>query len=382
MAVELAIEKTVKFGSEFAIVYAAWGKRVTNNDLLDRFGREKDYQSFLEATGIVERYHHPVVEGFPGNRSDIAREIVDVGIRLTRSVLAANGWNNADHLILTTSVPPDEEGQWGLEIARQLGIPLNDVRYSLLACDGAIAALLDVSKEKELANKRVVMTAIEPLSYMVNPDNGKDLAIFGIGAAAFAFRPKNIKVFNGKTVIMEDRNGVIRVPQMYGLPVNQTSNNHPWYEFREGGRSVFSSTKEGSFLMLPRSDQPYLQMDGIRTAVYFARAVPPVVFSVLSEYYEQNGQDCPIRLCIAHQPSEGVKGLFEKELAKRLESAKLPPIEMPWILKDAKIGNVSSATPLISMAEQLGRISLDNVYNITAYGIGSGITSMNVQFKP
>lgn len=45
------------------------------------------------------------------------------------------------------------------------------------------------------------------------------------------------------------------------------------------------------------------------------------------------------------------------------------------------MGNSSSATTLIALAEIGARVDLRDPFNITAYGIGSAITSMNLQIK-
>lgn len=382
MAVELSKKEIVKVGDEFSIAYGAWGNKVTNENLFKRF--PDDDQNLINFTRIVTRHQPEKPSPFLENRGKIGQEMVDAGLKIVRETLATNGWKKADHLVLASSTPPDKKGLWGSKIAEEIGA--KDVKFSYLACDGAIAGLLDVLKTKSLADKRVVILAVEALGYLANPEKIADLTIFGNGGAAMAFRPRSIQLLNGKTVIIPDQKGVIRSPKTYTLPNKEDRIKIPdWYEIRENGEEVFAYSKKGAFLALPEplgEEQSYMQMNGTDTAIYFKRLVPSIQVEVLKEYYSEFGRDNLINLSISHQPSGVIKKHTTKRLAALLEQEGLPPIEKsPWVMDEVGMGNVSSATTLIALAELIKMISKDEVFNITSYGIGSAITSINVRLK-
>lgn len=389
MPVELHQDKSVKISDNWSIAYGAWGKPVSNRDLINNFfsnseGSELDKaEAFLNATGFVRRYHPIEPAAFLDNTDKIGPEMVEVGSRLTKRVMQMNGWDSVDCLIITTSTPPDREGFWGEEIAQRSGISRGSIRFSYLACDGAIAGLLDTLKDESLANSRIVITSVEPLGYLVNPTNFKDAAIFGNGAASTAFKQDDIQLFNGKTVVEQDKKGVICSPKTYALP-DQPEAIPSHYETNGNYQDIFACDRKGVFLLLPEPqtlNSPYMEMDGLMTARYFARAVPPVVRDVLSTYYQQHDKDGLIKLSISHQPSKGVKEISGARLAKLLKEENMPEVHIPWVMDQVGMGNSSSATTLIALGELGTRVDLRHPFNITAYGIGSAITSMNLQIK-
>lgn len=361
---------------------------MTNQDIKARFAQQlQDAPGFLEATGIVLRHHPFEPLPFLENRGKIGEEMTRIGIEVTRAAMIKVGWKEADYLALASSTPADEEGVWGQEIASATGLPA--VGYHFLACDGAIDGFLSLLQRKEdFRGCRVVVAAIESLGYLINPDSLKDLTIFGNGAFAMAFRPDYVELINGKTRIEEDKLGVIRSPKTYNLPPQDRRLSIPsWYELGEEAESVFAVTSEGVFLKLPEpqaeEDPKYLVMHGERTARYFARLAPPTLVEVIKEGYKRLVGQEQIDLCVIHQPSRGVLGLIQRRIEAELRREGLPPLRSDWVLDKLGMGNCSSATTpaVLGYLAKMGEIVPGQPFNITAFGVGSAVTSMNIRLN-
>lgn len=387
----LTKKEVVSLTPNFTIAYGTWGRLITNGNLIQRFLAGKDEKEtsdglkFIQATGITGRHHPKKITPFLENREKVADEMVKAGVEITKASMYAQGWDKADHIIISSSTPGDPEGFWGEEIARKCRI--GSVGFSFLACDGAVAALLDVLNREELADQRVVITAVEPLGYFVNPDNLKDSTIFGNGVSSLCFRPNQITLYNGKTVVIPDEKGVICSPETYDLPSGKPQTQLPnHYELALGAENVFFYGENRVILTLPvipeEADPRFLTMNGVRTAALFGREVPNIAASVLATFYNSY-PGLRIYLCSSHQPSAGVLSLVDRRLNAVLEQSNLPPIEVPWVMKPVGMGNASSAVSFIAMAElhKLRKIKPNEPFNVTAYGIGTGLTSMNIALK-
>lgn len=382
----LTQKEIVTVTPQFAIAHGSWGRSVTNQEIKERFAKEAQAApDFMDTTGIVLRHHPPQPLPFLENREKIGEEMIVAGIEVIRAAMTAVGWREADCLALASSTPADEKGEWGQEIANASGIPT--VRYHFLACDGGIDAWLSVLQRKEIFRGcRVVIAAIEPLGYLVNPQSFKDTTIFGNGVSAIAFRPDEVELINGETVITRDTQGVIRSPKTYDLPPPEKRLPIPaWYELGEGAQDVFGVSREGVFLKLPEpegeEDPNYLVMHGGPTARHFAKIVPPTVMEVIREGHRSLLGQERIDRCVIHQPSRGVLGLVQKRLENGLRTEGFQ-LETQWVLDQLEMGNCSSATTFAALAQltRLGKIIPGRPINVTAYGVGSAVTSMNIRF--
>lgn len=264
MPCELLTKKeVVLITSQFAVAYGAWGRLVDNQEIRKTFldglaGKELQAGGdFIDGTGIIARYHADTPTIFLEHREQVAEEMVRAGTEAVRIAMQVNGWDKADHLFLATSTPGDERGLWGQEIARSTGIP--KAEYHLLACDGGVNAFLSALKRKEdFRGARVVIAAVEPLAYLLSPDDFKARTIFGNGVAALAFRPDDVELINGKTRIDKDVLGVIRAPKTYDLPPESDRLSiPPWYELGEGAEEVFAVSNNGVFLKLPEGSDAW-----------------------------------------------------------------------------------------------------------------------------
>lgn len=365
--------------AELSIAYGGFGIPVPNEELIKKFPQSAEA---IIGTGMTVRHHPPEWEigTFVDNKPHVGEEMVSCGTSTTNECLRANQWKGeeVDAFIVTSSAPPDEKGEWVKEIARRCGINPDVIKTYYLACAGAAVALLDVLKDPSFNGKKIIITAVEALGYLVDPQNATDRATFGNGAASIAFRPGiNIEARAGKTVILPDQEGVISSPYCYNALELKPDNPPDHYELRGGSERVFVYTlKQGVHLNLPLSkSRRSLEMRGMETAHLFKHIVPPVVEEVCLPFIDQ------LDLCVSHQPSAPVIRHVVRLITKIKKS--LPNLRIPWVMDSAKMGNVSSATTLVAFAElfKQGKIPFDKPFNITSYGVGSAITSMVARIK-
>lgn len=184
---------------------------------------------------------------------------------------------------------------------------------------------------------------------------------------------------------------MIRAPKTYDL-VDEARRRQPpaWYVIPGGAETFFAYSDHGVALLLPESTENpnVITMDGDKTALLFKRAVSPVVFDLLVEFYENHG--IFPELAVSHQPS-GVAFdhifRYKEDMKRRglqwgLKNRGLPLLKAPWFLTDARMGNSSSATTLIALAEAFKKgMITDKPFNITSFGIGMAVASMVIQFN-
>jgi 3-oxoacyl-[acyl-carrier-protein] synthase III len=372
--------------AEIAIAYGAWGRPIDNETLFALSGVESEVErKTIEATGITQRHHlYPHPERNPGDAPvppNEAANQVELGAYLTRQALRANGWDGADLLIATSSILP--KAHFAEAIAEAAALSGAQVKHYFLACNGAVGALFDLLHDASMRDSRVVITAVEGLSVGVKYSTPATAAIFGNGAASMAFRPREFTLVTGKTVIVPDTQGVIRVPHTYELPPLEERQARPaWYELAEGAEAMFACGPHGAMTTLPASHDPFhCEMEGLTTARFFARVVPPVVRAVLETCRQEHVELPDPLLGVFHQPSAGVLGLVNRSLEKSLAAAGLPALNVPWVLDEVGVGNVSSATTLIVLAhlERKGQIPRGIPFMLTGFGIGASITSMVIR---
>lgn len=375
----------VRISPGIAAAIRAWGKPVTNEDLGAQCATDKERKQIAD-TGFEIRHHPDEPTPFLANRPEIAQKMTQISIETGGAAMRAMGWDDgADLMYMATSGAPDERGEYAKVVAKALNI--DQVYLSYLACDGGGAALFDALKRAEvnpvLANNRIMVIATEPLGYFADPKKPTaDLPIFGNASVALCFQPRSIATFGGKTVVIHDKEGVIRPPKTYDLPPVEKRVPHPdWYEVKEGGEEVFACSKEGAFLSLPTTGGDFMEMDGEGTARYFKYLVTGVQMEVLREYYKRfDKPEDRIDICVSHQPSGVVNRHTAKELAKLLRNEGLQNIDketwMPWMMREVGMGNASSATSLaaFSYMAKLGLLLPKKRFVWSSYGAGAAVT--------
>lgn len=382
----LTKREVVSITPQCAVAYGAWGKGVDNKEQERRFPEEvKTSLDFIPNTGITVRHQPEYPMEFIPNRKRVGEEMTKVVVSVIEDAKRAVSWTGGDRLYLASSAPPDERGDWGFDVARRTGF--EEVRLSYFACNGASAAVNDILQRKtDFGEGRVMVAAVDALGYLANPKDLICSTIFGNGTGAIAFRPKDIDLFYGVTHIIPDEFGVIRTPRgLYGLPpMEDRQDLPPWYKLGKGAKEVVAADRNGVYQLLPQlpEDQNFLQMHGPRTAMHFARIVPPVIAEVVCSFNEQFPGRERI-LVAAHQPSLGVLTIVENQTNRVLEKKGLPPVEIPWVLNEAEMGNASSPIPLVALARlaMSGKVRAGMEFVLSGYGVGSSVTGIALRIN-
>lgn len=399
MNAELVDPKVVKLPGEAAVVYAGFGRAVTNDELIDKFRdrwSELDPKQIawnegtIRESGMAIRYRNDPPVLFRDNPEIFREQVIETSVQLTKAASEINNWKDLRLLICVTSCPPDQNGDWTKEVARRCSA--SEVVERNLTCNGAISGLVDLFHSDNIGeNDNVVVTAVEPLSLFTDPNDHISQAIFGNGGASLAFRKADFDFYGGKTVIAEDMDGVIRVPKMYDLaPLEERLVLPSWYEVREGGDKISSYTKSAVRLALPEPEgDPFkIRMNGGETAKYFSRQAVPEIVEGLRSYGEMYGEfalNNPVDFIVSHQPSRMVLKLISRRMTQAIEKSNRSPgsqipnfgeNDVPWVLNRAGISNISSATTFVAMAMLADRIKERKPFMVVSYGVGSSISHL------
>lgn len=387
-------ENVTQITKDFAIAWSVFGRRVTNNELLEEYyqgadTKEREFaQRFLDGIGFRVRHHPETPTPFRQNRAAIREIMIQKSVESAELAMANLDWNgsNIDHIVVSTSTSPDPDdriGEWGQEVAYRIGANRSKVECSYLACDGAIGGWLYVLQRDELKGANVLIIAAEVLGNLAN--NFKNRAIFGNGTSVMAFNTNSMNLLSGATYVVPDpHNGVISSPHTYSLPRNDPSFSKD-FQVDPEVKNMFSCNKNGLFVEMAETIEEFMTMLETPTAKHFAKTGSQYMLAVLKEYYELYGTERPIRLSLTHHASKGVHTLKVARLLSTLEKEGLPPVKVPWVEDSLGMANTSSAkTPaVIGDYHQQFRIPVGEVINITSYGAGrpTPFTSFNIRLK-
>ncbi|NIT03960.1 hypothetical protein GTO10_03440, partial [Candidatus Saccharibacteria bacterium] len=96
-------------------------------------------------------------------------------------------------------------------VADKAGLEDAKVVPYCLACDGAVAAFHDILRMSD--TEIAAVTSAEMLWQEMSGGDLTSATIFGNGVASFVFSPSGFRLFTGKTIIIPDQKGVIKVPK-------------------------------------------------------------------------------------------------------------------------------------------------------------------------
>jgi 3-oxoacyl-[acyl-carrier-protein] synthase III len=397
MAVELVNPQVRKIPG-ISVVYAGVGRPVDNDGLIREFEgkwksekeRAQDIES-LRGSGIVRRYKTVGGKLYGDAPEEVRQEMVGAATLLTENSLKSQGWDKADILIGVTSFPPDPKSEWIREVADRFGI--RETGEVNATCNGSALALIEALKNPDYKGARIAITAYEPLAWCTSPDDFMSQAIFGNGGASVALERKTLDVMHARTTVQQDTEGVIKVPKSFEAEgfKKESAVASPWFEVAPGSEGIV--TYRDRLVRIgqaePVNDPYILEMNGQATAKYFTKLVTDALMSGLESYYGmgQEASENPIGLVVGHQPSKPVFNLVERRLGREL--GKNPAFEgisapdMPWVLEDAKISNISPGTVLVALGESLTRIrDRDRVFAMMAYGVGSSSSLFVARYLP
>ena len=267
------------------------------------------------------------------------------------------------------------------EILHRENINIDSTLFYGFACAGGTAALCDLARMEDLYGKRVVVVALESLSGLqFNPHDIITSWTFGNGGAAIAFKPGvDIVHLAGKTWVQKD-NKMIRMPYppIYTIPSDALSRESwpSWYTivgeetedifcFFNGGVAINQFTEE---------EHPKMGMFGNRTFKFFVTWLP----NRFVQFFRDNHFDV-LNPAIIHQPSEPVLTGVKKGVSKIIKNLQqqggvdihIP--EMPWLMRETRVNNVSAATAFFQMSQLIrsGQLKQGVPTPVVGFGIGS-----------
>lgn len=375
-----------KLGEALSIVGHHFGSPVSNEKLLEMaigFGADSSQieplAKGIAATGFTNRYF----SHFPEADFDLVSAMertINIGALILKEAMRSKGWDGVDVFIDTSAFLPENINS---EILEKTGLnPENIISKSYrYACAGAVGAFIDTVSNNDLKNARVVVAAIEPLSWLVDKSQFLSTpgiafpSIFGDSYTAMAFTPGNFTL-ETKQVLVKSDGGVIKLHQMYDFDKNasEPSTTPSHYRFAENSEEIFSYSEKGAFLDIEKPDpQTKVTMDGIGTGMFFGDNTSKVIVELLHEHgnpvllKELDGKNM-----IIHPASKPVVNRIAK-LLKRGGYLETP--ELPFLMDKMGYSNGSSATTLNRFRYMIENDMIDTRLPVfwIAPGIGSAI---------
>lgn len=377
--IPVGIERAANPRLGIAGAYGGWGDSYDNNTLpgfvSSRLGEplaENEVMNLGEL-GFHHRMHTPDLT----EQQHLELE-VEVGARLLREAVAANGWTPGEvaGLLVGTSAPVSED--YLAQIARRAGMREDALKVSVhKACDGSMGALHlalnpglgqpgQLNVAEELAGKKVLVGGIEGLSRFTSHALDKNaLQLFGNGMGVFGVVPgETMKLLVGKSHENYDDEGLLQVRMYY-----------PHSKEMSPGKSMLEVMQEGSshvrvagLMHEPEGGLPIVMAGLMGMVKLFVRTGVEVAADAYREYrlmLEKLGLSSRnIDVIIAHHANYKINLLKAKQLLK--EGIQSP---MPWLLRD--FGNVSAASCVIAFLRQLQQIKPGDHILFDGFGAGT-----------
>ncbi len=355
--------------------YTSWGAPQPIPDNGTGFTRQfvypPDFDMYSpEAQAMQVAYGANMLEGALRRRK---QQHVDLVIGASASSLDTLGENIADRL-------------------RRRGFSVGNAIFYGYYCNGGIGAAMDACRTLPHGTT-VAIAAVESLSgNIINPANDRASVLtrqlFGNSGGYFIFTVgQDITHLWGRTVVIPDKKGVIKVPRIYKLPPKEERLAPlPGYEYRPGAEEIHAVSSRGSYSLTPEPQSGFCEMNGQDTLHLFSREGGQIIYDGNEHYYSTFASTYgPLGQPWMHQPSEPVLRAVERDerehllLAagvdmrdiRKLNLSKIPRADRaeilkerkirirdpryPWVMDKVGINNVSGATSLIQLTEMRRR---------------------------
>ena len=358
--------------------YAAWGKSYNNAELPEFVGHrlgqplaETDVMNLSEL-GFVSRHHIPDLTD-----AEHLEVELEVGARVLKQAVAANGWQPADvdGLLIGMSGPVSVD--YVAQIAERAGLREDALKVSVhKACDGSMGALHlalnpelgvpgQINVAEELAGKKVLVGGIEGLSRFTSHARDKNaLQLFGNGAGVIGVIPgETMKLMVGRTFENFDQEGLLQVRMYYP----HSKEMSPGKSLLEVSQDAPNHVRVAGMMHEPQDGLPIVMAGLMGMVKLFVRSGVEVVTDVFREYSELMSRldsDKKIDVGIVHHANYKINLLKGKQLLK--EGVQFP---MPWLLND--FGNVSAASCMIAFLRQLQNIKPGDHVMFDGFGAGT-----------
>lgn len=390
------IGEPTKLGEALTIVGHPFGTPVSNDQLLSlalKLGlpeseTEKARQK-IATTGFTNRYSS-IAPGEKPNSELAIKHTIENGAKLLKNIMKAHGWEDGiDVLIDTSAFLPNTINK---DILYAAGLNPDNIfsksyRY---ACAGAVGAFIDCLSDPTLRNARIVIAALEPLSFVIDrsqftsPETITIPAIFGDANTLIAFTPNRFEL-NVKQILVQPDAGVIKLNTLYDFDGTPQDAYPSHYKFGPGGKEIFHYSESGAYLKIesPGPDKP-LTMDGVGTGLFFGDETTKVIKELLLENKTPNLlNELKGKNLIMHPASKPVVDRIAKLLWRGKEKFLDTP-NLPFLMDAAGHSNGSSATTLNRWRYMIENDLIDPRLPAVwiAPGIGSAIAGAIGRIKP
>ncbi len=377
-----------KYGEALTIVGHPFAEPVANQDLINialSLGLEESklesVKKAVAATGFTTRYFSYL----PGQEFDLNKSldrVTDIGALLLSETLKAKGWEDGFDLFIDTSAfLPTSVNK---EVLRKIGAKDGTVssRSYRYACAGAVGAFIDCLSDPSLADARIVIGALEPLSWLLDesqfmaPETIAFPSIFGDANTFMAFEPSRF-ILDEKKIVVRPDGGVIKLKTMYQHDqfTSRSTSIPDYYEFADHGEEIFNYSPEGAFLNIPTPENgSAVSMDGMATGFFFGDKTTEVITDLLNSYGNKNLlNQLAGKNVIMHPASKPVVDRIAKLLYRNGRYLEKP--ELPFLMDKARYSNGSSATTINRWRYMIQNNMLDHHQPMLwiAPGIGSAI---------
>ncbi len=379
--IPLGIEQVANPEVGIGGAYAAWGESYDNQALPgfveDRLGEAllENEKMDLATLGFVNRHHLPTLS----DEEHLELE-VEVGTRLLRAALQANGWEpgQVGGVLIGMSGPAADD--YIERISRRAGIPEEALKVSVhKACDSSVGALnlalnpglaavrqLKTTIAEQLLGMKVLVGGIEGLSRFTSQARDKNaLQFFGNGAGVIGVIPgETMHFLVGKEHEAYDEEGLLAVRMFY--PHSRRAG--PGGSLVEVSQAGEKHIRVAGQMHEPEDGSPVVMAGLMGMVKLFVRTGVQVVSDVYQAYQDlmdrMGTPEKSLRVSIVHHANLKINQLK----AKHLERAGIP-LRMPWLLSE--FGNVSAASNMIAFLRQLPGLKPGDHILFDGFGAGT-----------
>ncbi len=403
-------------------VRAGWGTIVDNPTLIRHYvahGWDAEAaQLAIETTGFTHGYYFPPDNDIFSDETQAWH--VSYVVQFVQLLCQARGWDGVDVLAVGSCSSRNTIHVEAQEQLYKLGVAVKSARLYGQACNAALSAMDDLLRDDSLRGARAVVIGLETLSGgRIEHENPTTIRIFANGGGGLAFVVgQEVDFVTGRSVVEYDTRGVVAGANVCELPPPSQRIRPPTWHEKQGPQTqdkLFGTPDGSLFLHLPHTDDHIFRSDGMATAAYFARRMPPIVLDVYQHYQREFAArygplaDHPF----SHQPSRPVIDFLNTEVRRlwlaqqgldtktartlsRLAGVQrhhvladmglqLPPLpQIEWYMPQTGFNNTSAGTPMVILVQMMnaGLLHPNRPTPMFAFGVGSVIAASVWRFLP
>lgn len=404
-------------------VRGGWGTPVDNPTLIQHYvshGWEAEAaRTAIETTGFTSGYYFPPENDIFSDETQSWH--VSYATQFAHILCHQRGWDSVDVLAIGSCSSRNTIHKAVQARLGEMGIRVAAARLYGQACNAALSAMDDLLRDDAMYGARAIVIGLETFSGgRIEHENPTTIRTFANGGGGVAFIVgEEIAFMTGRSVVEYDARGVVAGAEVCELPPPSERLAPPsWHELvGEATQNKLFCTADGSlFLHLPHTDDQVLRSDGMATAAYFARRMPPLILDVFERYQNEFAAEYgPLAPHLfSHQPSRPVIEFLNTEVRRlwlngvlgldmrtarsisRLSGVErkhvldqmglvMPPLpQIDWYMPKTGFNNTSAGTPMVILVQMMqdGLLFPEQPTMVLAFGVGSVIAASVWRFLP